>query len=123
MNASRQRLVDYLAHVLEAIERIATYTANMQEVDFLENRLVQDAVVRNLEIIGEASNNIQKRYPDFVLMHPDLPFSAAYEMRNALSHGYFKIDFDMVWKTIHGKLPDLHAQVTVARSVLTGLAL
>lgn len=60
MTRDQQRLVDYLAHILEAIERIELYTAEMDEVAFLNNGLVQDAVVRNLEVVGEASNNISK---------------------------------------------------------------
>lgn len=65
MNRDLQRLADYLAHILEAIERIDQYVGDMSEVAFLGNAMVQDAVIRNIEIIGEASNNIQKYYPDF----------------------------------------------------------
>ncbi|WP_215883812.1 HepT-like ribonuclease domain-containing protein [Acidithiobacillus sulfurivorans] len=53
------RVPDYLGHILKAIERIDRYTADMDEVAFLSNELVQDAVIRNIEIIGEAANNIQ----------------------------------------------------------------
>ena len=59
----QQRLADYLAHILEAIERIERYTEDMDEVAFLENHLVQDAVIRSLEIVGEASN--QRDLPKF----------------------------------------------------------
>ena len=106
-----QRLNDYLAHILEAIDRIEQYVGDMDEILFLDNKLVQDAVIRNLEIIGEASNSLEKRYPSFVLDHPELPLSSAYQMRNAVAHGYFKIDFEIVWKTIHGELPTLHKQI------------
>lgn len=106
-----QRLRDYLAHILEAIERIEQYVNDMDEILFLNNKLVQDAVIRNLEIIGEASNSLEKRYPSFVTDHPELPLSSAYQMRNAVAHGYFKIDFEIVWKTIHGELPALHKQI------------
>ncbi len=58
MSRDQQRLADYLAHILEAIERIGRYTEDMDELAFLSNPLVQDAVIRNLEIIGEASRNI-----------------------------------------------------------------
>lgn len=116
MSKDTQRLADYLAHILEAIERIEHYTAEMTELAFLENRLVQDAVIRNFEIIGESSNNIGKHYPDFTKTHPELPLAYAYEMRNALAHGYFKVDFEVVWKTIHNDLPYLHTQVTKARN-------
>jgi len=111
MTRGQQRLADYLAHIAEAIERIDRYTGDMDEVAFLNNELVQDAVIRNLEIIGEASNNIEKHYPDFAAEHPELPLSFAYQMRNAVAHGYFKVDFEIVWRTIHRDLPGLHKQV------------
>ncbi len=60
MSRDQQRLADYLAHILEAIERIERYVEDMAELAFLNNQLVQDAVIRNFEIIGEASNNIEK---------------------------------------------------------------
>ena len=70
MTRDQQRLADYLSHILEAIERIDRYTEDMDELGFLNNQLVQDAVIRNFEIIGEASNNIEKHYPDFATDHP-----------------------------------------------------
>jgi uncharacterized protein with HEPN domain len=111
MSRDKQRLTDYLSHILEAIERIDRYTEEMSEVAFLENEMAQDAVIRNFEIIGEASHNIERDYPDFVAAHPELPLLPAYEMRNAVAHGYFKVDFELVWNTIHRNLPGLHQQV------------
>lgn len=111
MTRDQQRLTDYLAHIVQAIERIGRYTENLDQVRFLDNELVQDAVIRNLEIIGEASNNIEKHYPEFAAAHPELPLSYAYQMRNAVAHGYFQVDLEIVWKTIQGDLPDLLALV------------
>ena len=82
MTRDQQRLADYLAHIAEAIERIDCYTEDMDEMAFLNHQLVQDAVIRNLEVIGEASNNIEKHYPEFAAAHPELPLSSAYQMRN-----------------------------------------
>lgn len=59
-------------------------------------------------MIGEASRNICKHFPDFVDANPQVPFSLAYEMRNSLAHGYFKIDYEIVWKTVERDLPELH---------------
>lgn len=111
MSRDKQRLADYLAHILEAIGRIHRYTEDMAEWAFLENDLVQDAVIRNFEIIGEASRNIERHYPDFAEAHPEVPLAFAYEMRNALAHGYFKVDLESVWKTIQRDLPTLAEQV------------
>jgi uncharacterized protein with HEPN domain len=73
--------------------------------------MTQDAVIRNFEIIGEASHNIETHYPEFAAAHPELPLAFAYQMRNAIAHGYFKVDLEIVWKTIHSDLPGLHKRV------------
>jgi len=91
-----QRLPEYLRHIVEAVERIHHYTENMSEVEFMGDRKTQDAVIRNFEIIGEASRNIERHHPIFANEHSYLPFGFAYEMRNALSHGYFKVDLEIV---------------------------
>jgi len=83
----------------------------MDEVAFLDNPLVQDAVIRNLEVVGEASKNIEKHYPEFTAMHPELPLPSAYQMRNVVAHGYFKVDMEIVWNTIQKDIPVLCAQI------------
>ena len=105
------RLPEYLGHIVQAIDRVHRYVADMHEAGFLQDEKTQDAVIRNFEVIGEASNNIKKYHPDFASQHPEVPLNFAYEMRNALAHGYFKIDFEVVWTTIHADLPGLRAQV------------
>lgn len=91
----------------------------MDEAAFLQSELVQDAVIRNLEVIGEASGNIERDHSDYAVAHPELPLSIAHEMRNALAHGYFNVDLEIVWKTIHNDLPILHR---LARSLGDELA-
>ena len=118
MTVDQQRLADYLAHILEAIERIEHYVTDLDELAFLSNKLVQDAVIRNFEIIGEASNDIERRHPDFVKAHPELPLSSAIQMRNAMAHGYFKVDFEVVWKTICNDLPDFYKLVKASTATL-----
>lgn len=110
------RLGDYLEHIVAAIERIESYTRGLDVAAFLAHPLVQDAVIRNLEIIGEASGRIRARAPEFAAEHPELPLSAAYEMRNRISHGYFEIDLEIVWATLAQDLPGL---AEVARRLLT----
>lgn len=111
MTRDPHRVPDYLEHMLQAIDNIQQYTEDMAEPDFLENQLVQDAVIRNFEIIGEASRNIELADPNFADAHPEIPLAFAYEMRNALAHGYFKVDLEIVWKTIELDLPDLAIRV------------
>ena len=116
MSQDAQRLADYLGHILEAIERIEGYTQGMDDAALQSNLMLQDAVIRNLEIIGEASHNIIKHHPDFAAANPDLPLNAAYQMRNAVAHGYFKVDLDIVWETVRHELPKLRAQVATLRA-------
>ena len=111
MTRDQQRLADYLTHIQVAIERIHRYVEDIDETDFLQSEMAQDAVIRNFEIIGEASHNIEQNYPTFALEHPELPLAFAYQMRNAVAHGYFQIDLEIVWKTVHADLPGLHEQV------------
>jgi uncharacterized protein with HEPN domain len=109
MSRDNQRLDQHLNHILEAIVRIQRYVDTLDEAAFLADELIQDAVIRNLEVIGEASRNIGKYFPAFAEQHAEIPFSIAYEMRNALAHGYFKVDLEVVWKTIERDLPELKA--------------
>jgi len=106
------RVTDYLRHILNAIERIDRYTTDMNEAGFLANELVQDAVIRNIEIIGEAANNIQRVDAAFAAHHDEIPWAVMYTMRNRVSHGYDQIDFEIVWRTVRSDLTALHAQIT-----------
>ena len=87
------------------------YTADMDDVAFLNSELVQDAVIRNIEILGEASNNVQREDPKFAAQHAHIPWQVMYTMRNRVSHGYDKVDLEIVWKTIQRDLPELYRQV------------
>lgn len=107
MSRDPQRVVDYLAHIVQAIERIERYTSELDEAAFFQSEIVQDAVVRNFEVIGEACRNIERHHPEFAAEHPELPLAVAYEMRNALAHGYFKVDLGIVWRTVRKDLPQL----------------
>lgn len=110
--ANPLRIVDYLQHILDAIDNIQDYCAGMSRDAFMEDRKTRDAVIRNLEVIGEACNNVSKKHPDFAAQHAGVPWGFAYEMRNALSHGYFVVDHDIVWQTIQRDLPELKAQIS-----------
>jgi uncharacterized protein with HEPN domain len=104
-------LKDYLEHIQQASTRIQKYLSDVDRAAFLVNEEKQDAVIRNLEIIGEASGNILRYFPDFSESHPELPLKMAYGTRNALAHGYFKVDLHIVWKTVERDLPLLDARI------------
>ena len=105
------RAMDYLAHIVEAIDRIHRYAADLTELTFLEDEKTQDAVVRNFEVLGEAAHNIEIHHTAFSQAHADVPWALMYTMRNRVAHGYFKVDYELVWKTIHADLPELRSQV------------
>ncbi len=106
-----QRLADYLQHIINAVGRIRGYTAGLTEDDFLRSPLIQDAVIRNLEVVGEACRNVLQYHAEFAAAHRDVPWRSPYEMRNALTHGYFSIDLVWTWTTIQGDLPAFEAQI------------
>ena len=105
------RVPDYLEHIADAIARARRYTGEMTEAEFLKDEKTQDAVIRNIEIIGEASRNIHEADPAFPDRHPDVPWRMMYRMRNAVSHGYFKVDFKLVWHTLKEDLPELEKRI------------
>ena len=92
MNDGRQpeRHEEYLQHILESAAKVARYTAALDKSAFLGDEKTQDAVIRNLEIIGEASRNIERHHQNFATSHPDVPWEDVYLMRNRVSHGYVR---------------------------------
>lgn len=109
------RVADYLQHILDAIGNIQDYTLGMDRAVFMADRKTCDAVIRNLEVLGEACNNIAKNHPDFAQKNTNVPWGFAYEMRNALAHGYFTVDLGIVWQTVQNDLPELQTQVSALR--------
>lgn len=98
---------EYLQHALTAIDRIQLYTAQTTERSFLTNLLVQDAVIRNFEVIGESAARILREYPAFADAHPALPLRRAYGMRNVLAHGYDRVELEQIWSAITRDLPEM----------------
>jgi uncharacterized protein with HEPN domain len=88
-----ERIEDYLEHIAEAIERATGYLQPVADLAAFQKDLqVQDAVVRNIEIIGEAVNKINVAAPDFIQQHPALPWAQMRAMRNIAIHEYFFVD-------------------------------
>jgi uncharacterized protein with HEPN domain len=92
--------------ILEAIERIDRYTTDMGEAAFIADDRSIDAVVRNLEIIGEAA----RRMPaEALARHPELPWGRMAEMRHILVHEYHSVDAGLIWATARHDMPPLAA--------------
>jgi uncharacterized protein with HEPN domain len=112
------RVGDYLDHILYAIEKIERYTRDMDLAAFIADELVQDGVLRNLEIVGEASKNIRQDAPEFAQQHAHVPWQVMYAMRNILSHAYHEVDLATVWEVVARNLPELQRDVRAIRAAL-----
>jgi uncharacterized protein with HEPN domain len=107
-----ERVEDYLEHIAEAIDRATGYLQPLPDLDaFQTNLQVQDAVVRNIEIVGEAVNKITSTAPDFIKQHPDILWVRMRWMRNIALHEYFFVDLGIVWTTVRDDFPKLKQQI------------
>lgn len=97
-----------LEDMLLSMEKISTYIGTMDKDAFLKDALTVDAVVRNLEIIGEAASRIPD---DFKGTHPEIPWRKVVGLRNRVVHEYFGVDLEIVWSVISNDLPPLKAGV------------
>lgn len=98
----------YLKDILDSISKIQEYTNGLIFDEFINNDEKIDAVVRNLEIIGEAANRLPK---EIIEKHPEILWEKIISMRNKILHEYFGIDEDIIWKTINDDLPELRKQL------------
>ena len=86
----------YIEHILQSIDRIEAYLSGKDHQSFSDDFMTQDAVVRQLEIIGEATKRISKELRN---QNPQVPWSDMAGMRDILIHDYIDVDIDIVWKT------------------------
>lgn len=93
----------YLEDILISMKRIIEYIGDKDFEEFRGNNMVVDAVVRNFEIIGEATNNLPDEVKD---RHSEIPWRKMYGLRNVVSHEYFGIDYEMIWEIAKKNLPD-----------------
>jgi uncharacterized protein with HEPN domain len=98
----------YLHHILDAIELIEEYTEGLSENEFLSNSMVHDAVIRQIEIIGEAARNISDEFRN---LHPKMPWGKMVGIRNKIIHEYFNVDYSIVWDTVQDDLPALKISI------------
>lgn len=108
---TRNRLPDYLGHMLDAARQACVYVEGMDKIDFLGDRRTQQAVIMNLIILGEAAAKLLEGYGDFLGRYPEVPWVSMKGMRNRIAHGYFALDLDVVWETTRTNLPRLLDQL------------
>lgn len=99
----------YLQDIASSCTKVLQYTKNMAQVDLIRDQKCYDAVVRNLEIIGEAAKHISE---DLRARFPDIEWRKIARMRDVLSHVYFGIDNDILWDVVQNKIPPLLAAIS-----------
>jgi len=98
----------YLQHMLDAIAKVESYLQGIDETAFGQNSLVQDGVIRQIEIIGEASKRVSE---PLRVQYPHIPWQDIAAMRNKLIHDYFGVDIDKVWLTAIEDLPQFKTEI------------
>jgi uncharacterized protein with HEPN domain len=106
-----------LGHIADSIAAIESYTTAGRDA-FLTDRLTQDAVIRNFEIIGEAASRLSSG----VRNRPGVPWRKIIAFRNRLIHAYWSVDLPLVWDVIENDLPPLKAEVSRLLAQLSGSA-
>jgi uncharacterized protein with HEPN domain len=102
---------NYVCHILDCIERIQDYTKGGKQ-SFDANRMMQDAVIRNIEIIGEAVKGLSPSIRD---KHPNIPWGQIARMRDKVIHHYFGLDLNLVWEVVSQHIEPLRKEVEAIR--------
>jgi uncharacterized protein with HEPN domain len=100
----------YLEDILGAIEKIEEYSKDVSFVELNENQLLLDAILYNLQIIGEAAKHISD---DIKKKHPDVEWRKIAGLRDIVAHEYIGISLEIVWDILQNKLPSLHSAINL----------
>ena len=98
----------YLLDMLLAAREAGVFAAELNFLEFQRNRMAQLAILKSIEVVGEAASRISNECRE---SHPEIPWSGIVGMRNRLVHGYFEVNLVRVWDTLHQDIPRLIAQL------------
>ena len=105
MNSGRESLL--LEQIRREAEACLAFIEGLDREAYLSNGLVQHATAMAVIVIGQAVGDLQRTCPDFAVAHPEIPWRDIVGMRNRIAHGYYALDFEVIWDTIHTSIPEL----------------
>ncbi len=106
----------FVLHIRDSINKILQYTKNISHDEFKNNTMIQDAVIRQIEIIGEASKNLPEEFRN---QYEDIPWKRMIGMRNKVIHEYFGVRLNIVWDAVKDEIPSLKILIDNIISKLT----
>jgi uncharacterized protein with HEPN domain len=105
----------YLRHIIDAFLKIERYTDGVTHEEFLSNSLLQDGVIRQLEVMGEAARNLSE---DLRNEYPTIPWRQMMSLRNRMIHAYFNVNLQIIWEIIQGDIPNLKQETKRVLEIL-----
>ena len=102
----------FIEHIIESITDIENFTENIEKEDFLENKEKQNAIIRSLEIMGEAVKNISQ---NIKTKYKDVPWKEIAGTRDKITHHYFGVDLELIWKVVKENIPVLKKQMLIIK--------
>ncbi len=107
----------FIAHILDSIEKIEEFTKEVSKKEFLESNIIQDAVIRRIEIIGEAAKNLPKNIKS---EYPEVPWKEIIGTRDKIVHEYFGVDLDLTYRIAKEDIPDLKQKILKVLEDISG---
>src|SRR3989344_5518164 len=108
INKTEKDPLVFIKHIRDSIDEIESFTKNVSKEKFMKEKLIQNAVIRSIEVIGEAVKNLPI---SFRSKYAEIPWNKIAGMRDKITHHYFGVDLETVWKVIKDDLPELKRNI------------